>query len=157
MPNAFNGAGMPRAAWAAAFARGSADVSSKTNGAINGNGLIPQPHGGALKPGGTKGHRGGGGRPPSIIREKCRTAFWKQLKLLEQIAEGEALEIVKDATGRETEMRKSAPISERLKAVDLMAKYGLGTTVTETDTEGNDAPRSQVVVYIPDNGRAISR
>lgn len=76
-----------------------------------------------------------------MIREKCRGAFWKQVKLLEQIAEGEALAIVKDATGRETDMRVSAPIAERLKAVDLLGKYGLGTTTTETDTEGNDAIR----------------
>lgn len=116
-------------------------MSGKNNGAINGTGLIPQAHGGALKPGGTRGNRGGSGRPPSVIREKCRGAFWKQVKLLEQIAEGEALAIVKDATGRETDMRVSAPIAERLKAVDLLGKYGLGTTTTETDTEGNDAIR----------------
>ena len=68
-------------------------------------------------------------------------AFWKQVKLLEQIAEGEALEVVKDAQGHETNLRRSAAVSERLKAIDLLAKYGLGTTVTETDTEGHDVIR----------------
>jgi hypothetical protein len=32
--------------------------------------LIPQAHGGALKPGGTKGNRGGTGRPPDKLKEK---------------------------------------------------------------------------------------
>lgn len=41
----------------------------------------------------------------------------------------------------------------RIEFANLCAKYGLGTTVTETDTEGNDAPRS-VVIYLPGNGRS---
>lgn len=113
----------------------------ENNGHANGNGLIPQPHGGALKPGGTKGNKGGPGRPPSLIRAKCRGAFARRIKLLAEIAEGEALEVVRDATGRETTMRKSASVADRLKALDLLGKYGLGTTVTETDTEGRDAIR----------------
>lgn len=32
---------------------------------------------------------------------------------------------------------KSAP-SDRLRALEFLAKYGLGTTNTETDTDGND-------------------
>jgi hypothetical protein len=43
--------------------------------------------------------------------------------------------------------------SDRIKAVDLLGKYGLGTTTTETDTGGNDVPRPQVIAYIPENGR----
>jgi hypothetical protein len=34
-----------------------------------------------------------------------------------------------------------ASVSDRLKAMDMLGKYGLGTTVTETDTEGRDAIR----------------
>ena len=37
---------------------------------------------------------------------------------------------------------KKASKAERLKAMDLMARYGLGTTSTATDTEGNDVPRA---------------
>lgn len=35
---------------------------------------------------------------------------------------------------------------ERLKALDLLARYGLGTTITETDTEGRDKPK---VIEVP--------
>jgi hypothetical protein len=34
--------------------------------------LIPQPHGGALLPGGKPGNRGGPGRPPDAHRERLR-------------------------------------------------------------------------------------
>lgn len=42
------------------------------------NGLtkIPQKHGGALNPGGTKGNRGGPGRPPNAVREALRQHGW---------------------------------------------------------------------------------
>jgi len=53
------------------------------------------------------------------------------------------------------EIGKKGKVS-RKEYADLCAKSGLGTTVTETDTEGNDAPRPQVIAYIPENGR-ISR
>lgn len=39
----------------------------------------------------------------------------------------------------------------RKEYADMCAKYGLGTTITETDTEGNDVP--QAVIYLPENGR----
>ena len=32
----------------------------------------------------------------------------------------------------------TASKNDRLKALEFLAKYGLGTTITETDTEGND-------------------
>ena len=50
------------------------------------------------------------------------------MKILESIADDE-----------------EAPPSERMKAIDILAKYGLGTTNTETDTEGNDAPRQIII------------
>ena len=34
--------------------------------------LIPQPHGGALKAGGTPGNKGGTGRPPDVFRRKLQ-------------------------------------------------------------------------------------
>jgi hypothetical protein len=87
-----------------------------------------------LRRGGT--NKGGTGRPPSVIREKLRGSFDKRVKVLEQIADG----------------KLAASVADRLKAIDLLAKYGLGTTVTETDTEGNDAPRPGVLT--PDERRA---
>lgn len=98
--------------------------------------VIPGKNGGRLRNGGT--NKGGPGRPTSALREKLRGSFKRRVKILEEIADGDAVQIVKDAQGHETDMRVSAPIADRLKALDLLAKYGLGTTITETDTEGND-------------------
>ena len=141
---------------------------------------MPGLNGGSLRRGGaTGGRRRGAGRPPSIIREKLRGSFEKRIKILEQIADGEfvphlpkdvkrgdictcgaykrdaAAECICMASNNAT-MAEYA-VSERLKAVDLLGKYGMGTTVTETDTDGNDVPRPQVIAYIPDNGRSGSR
>jgi len=40
---------------------------------------------------------------------------------------------------------KVTPI-ERMKALDLLGKSGMGTTITETDTEGQDVARPVLVV-----------
>jgi hypothetical protein len=73
--------------------------------------LIPQEHGGALRNGGT--NRGGTGRPPSEIRERLRGSFEQRIHVLE--------EIVDAATGAN---------SDRTRAMELMAKYGIGTETT---------------------------
>lgn len=84
--------------------------------------LIPQPNGkGALLSGGVPGNRGGLGRPRTELRERMCGSLAQRLKIAEQIADNP----------------KSAD-SDRLRALDFLAKYGLGTTMTETDTEGND-------------------
>jgi hypothetical protein len=84
--------------------------------------LIPQPNGkGALLAGGKPGNKGGTGRPPSAIRAQMRGSLAERISIAEAIADD-----------------KDAKASDRLHALDLLAKYGLGTTSTETDTEGND-------------------
>jgi hypothetical protein len=70
------------------------------------------------------GKPGRSGRPPSIIRQRLRGSFEERIKVLEAIADD-----------------KKSSAAERLKALDLMAKYGLGTTSTSTDTDGNDVQR----------------
>jgi hypothetical protein len=87
-------------------------------------GTIPGRNGGRLNRGGTKGNKGGPGRPPSAIRQKLRGTFEERIKVIAAIADDE-----------------NASTSDRLRALDLMAKYGLGTTSTSTDTEGNDVQR----------------
>lgn len=73
--------------------------------------LIPRPNGkGALLAGGVPGNRGGTGRPPSVIRERLRGSFDERVKILEQIADD-----------------PKATAADRIKAVDMLAKYGLGT------------------------------
>ena len=96
-------------------------TTAKTTGALR-----PQAHGGALRNGGP--NRGGTGRPPSVIRQRLRGSFEERIAVLEAIADGEAVERVRLPSGEETDTRKSAAVSERLKAIDLLAKYGLGTT-----------------------------
>ena len=95
---------------------------SKANGkpSEQASGLVPQPHGGALKPGAGGGRKNGslGGRPPSAIRERCRGSFVERIPILEEIAD--------DATLRP---------NDRVKAIDVLAKYGgvdkLALTVEE--------------------------
>lgn len=104
----------------ATLKRQARESTEKTTGA-----LIPQPHGGALRNGGT--NKGGTGRPPSIIREQLRGSFADRVAVLEKIADGEAVAKMKAPDGKETEIQVSADIGDRLKAIDMLAKYGLGT------------------------------
>lgn len=73
--------------------------------------LVPQPHGGALQHGSKPGQNGPGvagpGRPPSAIREVCGQSFERSIPILEAIRDS--------ADARD---------SDRLKAIDLLGKYG---------------------------------
>lgn len=86
---------------------------------------IPGRNGGWLRNGGT--NKGGPGRPPSKIREAARDGFEALLPTLVKVAKSP-----KEST------------TDRLRAIDLLAKYGLGTTITETDTDGNDVARARL-------------
>ncbi len=83
--------------------------------------LQPQAHGGALYRGGVPGHRGGSGRPPSAIRERCRGGFDRRIKVLEEIADDPTI-----------------PTRDRIRAIDLLGKYGLGTHPENGQEEGKD-------------------
>lgn len=72
--------------------------------------LVPQPHGGALLPGAGGGPQPGSGRPPSELRERLKGSLAERVKIIEEIAD---------------EITHSA--ADRLRAIDLLAKYGLGT------------------------------
>lgn len=93
---------------------------SKTNGKTTEPVLIPQPHGGALLSGGEPGHKGGGGRPPSEIRARMRGSLAERIKIAEEIADAD-----------------DSSDSDRLRALDFLAKYGLGTKqeITGKDDE----------------------
>lgn len=85
-------------------------MKPKTSGETSGPELQPQPHGGALLDGGVHGHRGAGGRPPSAIRQHCRGSFDQRVAVLEKIADDDR-----------------ATVTDRLRAIDMLGKYGLGT------------------------------
>lgn len=75
---------------------------------------IPQAHGGVLVPGAGRGPAKGApnaGRPPSAVRAILRESFVNRVPLAEAIADD-----------------PSFPPSERLRALDLLGRYGLGTT-----------------------------
>ena len=72
--------------------------------------------------GGNPGNRGGSGRPPSKIRAAMRESLDARIVIAEAIADD-----------------GDASPADRLRALDLLAKYGLGTTTTSTDVDGNDA------------------
>lgn len=107
----------------------------------------PRHGGGKLKRGGTIGP----GRPPSAIRAALRLAFDERITVLSAIADGQP--VVKVKLGDDTtESWVSATPADRLKALDLMAKYGLGTQVEES-VDGDGQPlRRQVLVV---NGVAV--
>jgi len=74
---------------------------------------------------GNKGNKGGLGAPPSAIREYCRGSFAQRVPILEAIADGEVMErMLLEGTDKELEVMKSAKVVDRIKAIDVLAKYG---------------------------------
>lgn len=77
-----------------------------------------------MKPGAGGGAKNGalGGRPPSAIRERCRGSFVERIPILEEIADDDSLRP-----------------NDRVKAIDVLAKYGgvdkLALTVDELPEE----------------------
>ena len=116
---------------------------------------LPQKHGGTLVVGAGGGPQPGAGRPPSILRERLKGALEARVPIIEQIADGSPIKladiplatVLKYATCPKCEGafklldsvkpedailvtlrgRESASPSDRIKALDLAAKYGLGT------------------------------
>lgn len=93
---------------------------------------IRQAHGGALFTGGNPGNKGGTGRPPSAIREQLRGSFAERIAVLERFADGAMPLTGKCAKCGHEELATIANVlpveaSDRLRAIDMLAKYGLGT------------------------------
>jgi hypothetical protein len=94
-------------------------MSQENHGENHGqeNEMIPQPHGGALRNGGT--NRGGTGRPKSEIRRACAEAFDSRIPRLLQI------------------MDEASTPAEYMKALDLLGKYG---GLQQIDATSGDNP-----------------
>jgi hypothetical protein len=90
-------------------------------------GTIPQTHGGALLPGGVKGHKGGPGRPPAEIRARCADSFYDNMGKAERILRS-----------------KKASNMEKLKALDLLGKYG-GLMHTTSESTVTKRPHREAV------------
>ncbi len=84
---------------------------------------------GQLRVGGTNP---GAGRPPDKVRAALRKAFDERIPILEEFA-------------------KSSDPAIALKAMDMLAKYGLGTPTAAVDSEGNqtDIPLMSFVPVTP--------
>ena len=95
-------------------------TSRRRGGKSSGKPSVPQPHGGALVPGAGGGRGPGAGRPPSRIRQALRQSFEDRIRLLEEIADG--------PEGKTT-------VGDRLRALDILAKYGLGADRSHHDEE----------------------
>lgn len=95
-------------------------MNTEDSGSNNGHALIKQPHGGALLPGGVVGHKGGPGKPASVVRQTCRESFAARIPILERIADSE-----------------DTPERERIRAVQVLAEYGVGAAkgITKDDVE----------------------
>jgi hypothetical protein len=113
---------------------------------------VPRHGHGALLTGGQKGNRGGPGRRPSLLRERLRGSLAERIPVLEAIADGEVMEhtevrladilphvrcptcrdsLTPIAGGVRETVRIGAMVStapnERINAVALLARFGLGT------------------------------
>lgn len=71
--------------------------------------VVQQAHGGALQVG-NPGNAGGSGRPSSALRERLRGSLERRVQVLEEIADD-----------------PEADDADRIRAIDVLAKYGLGT------------------------------
>jgi hypothetical protein len=90
---------------------------------------MPGKNGGQLKRGGTNPNSG---RPKDIVRAACAQAFDKRLPLLKRIADAKI---------------EGVTVAERLKALDMMAKYG-GLLITESEVTHNSRPHRDAVVEV---------
>lgn len=82
--------------------------------------LVPQPHGGALRNGGT--NRGGYGRTPDRIRKAAQKALRGRLHLLGHFADGVAVAMGEDGTHGWQEVKPG----ERIRALEVLHKIGSG-------------------------------
>ena len=87
----------------------------------NAGGVVPQPHGGALVPGGGRGPVKGArnaGRIPSAIRDAYRMAAAERLDFVRDVVDGK----IEDVS-----------VGDRLKAWDLRNRYGGMLTIEVTE------------------------
>lgn len=129
----------------------------------------PQEHGGAIHVGGVPGNAGGSGRPPSVLREACRDNFGERIEVLDAIAGGSVMQRIEVplATVLEyatcpncdpEELRRTAgerviviegavspSPADRIKAIDVLGKYGLDSRTQLSVEEIRDRLSRQLI------------
>jgi len=122
-------------------------ISQQISGAISGLELVPQKHGGALLKGGVPGHRGGTGRPPSEIRERLRGSLSDRVSVLEEIADRpREANVTCPECGSEVAVNPPANDGDRIRAIDTLAKYGLGTLKEVSVDQVQDRLRTTLAI-----------
>lgn len=113
--------------------------------------LVPQPHGGALRYGGT--NAGGSGRPPLVLRQDLRQLLDKHgLKFVAGVLAGVvAFEAECPKCGHRAKQREKPTTADRLRAVELLARYGLGTRDELTAISPEVRWRVQRTVHVVEN------
>lgn len=85
---------------------------------------------GALLSGGLPGNPGGPGRPSSLVRARCRGSFYERIPVLEEIADDPGI----------------SP-ADRIRAIEVLARYGLGANVTHA--LGEPPSESTGIIVLP--------
>lgn len=101
--------------------------------------LVAQPNGGALRSGGTPGNVGGLGVPPSLIRELARKDFYERMHVLRDIADGLLDQEVPTKQGI---VMVKASLKDRLKAMELLGRYGGIELLTIESKDGSQGVES---------------
>ena len=92
--------------------------------------MVPQPHGGALKRGGTHERTG---RRPDRIKKLAQKLLEPRLRLLAHFADGVVVSQVEDDNGTPRHKLHSPTPAERTKAIEVLHKIGMGDTVSVSD------------------------
>lgn len=100
--------------------------------------MRPGPNGGMLQIGGSPGNPGGG-RPPSAIRGVCRQSFAARIPIMEQIADSD-----------------SHDAADRLKAIDILGKYGLDARTQMGTDEVREKLRATVQIIRSELGTDLA-
>lgn len=139
--------------------------------------MMPAGNGGMLKVG-NPGNAGGTGRPPSEIRRQLRGAFADRVSILENIAEGHPTQTIEvpiasllayaecpkckgelltwltasQQSQIQVKVKASATPRDQMTAMDLLAKYGLGTTQEVTGEDGVPLHTNMTVRFVKPEG-----
>lgn len=89
-----------------------------------------QEGGGALRTG-NPGNRGGPGRPPSRLRALCRRLAGPRLQVLGQISS----------------KKSKSKDSDKIKAIDVLLKYGMDRSISVADLRGALDEQRQIILH----------
>jgi len=114
---------------------------------------------------GSPGHRGAGGRPPDWLKKKCCSLVEKKklIEFLAAVAAGDPfIEKTRiSGSGDIENVRGSADVKDRLRAVEMLLDRGWGKSVQVMDTpEGVDLARMLLirsVESVPSGGLHVER